>query len=101
MAGLHYSMVKIFDGWRQVNGTAMPANWVIEDNAMKVFTAQGKKPGQGANGDIIYANKKYKNFELSVDWKTVNVYSGIKRQILNSKSLSFLPYLCGLKNKFY
>ncbi len=61
---------KDFTGWRQVNGTAMPANWVIEDNAMKVFTGEGKKPGQGANGDILYHVKKYKNFELSVDWKT-------------------------------
>ena len=39
---------KDFSGWRQCNGTAMPANWVIEDNAMKVFTGEGKKPGQGA-----------------------------------------------------
>ncbi|HWS00103.1 MAG TPA: hypothetical protein VN249_05770, partial [Prolixibacteraceae bacterium] len=30
---------KSFDGWRQCNGTAMPANWVIEDNSMKIFTA--------------------------------------------------------------
>ncbi|CDB49181.1 putative uncharacterized protein [Parabacteroides sp. CAG:2] len=60
---------KDFSGWRQCNGTAMPANWVIEDNAMKVFTGEGKKPGQGANGDILYQNKKFKNFELSVDWK--------------------------------
>lgn len=59
-----------FDGWRQCNGTTMPANWVIEDQAMKVFTAQGKKPGQGAGGDIVYGAKKYRNFELSVDWKT-------------------------------
>lgn len=60
---------KNFDGWRQVNGTAMPANWVIEDGSMKVFTGEGKKPGQGANGDIIFANKKFKDFELSIDWK--------------------------------
>lgn len=33
---------KDFSGWRQCNGTAMPANWVIEDNAMKVFTGEGK-----------------------------------------------------------
>ncbi len=58
-----------FDGWRQCNGTAMPANWTIEDNAMKVFTGEGKNPGQGANGDIIFSDKKFKNFELSVDWK--------------------------------
>ncbi len=60
---------KNFHGWRQCNGTAMPANWVVEDNAMKIFTAPGKKPGQGSNGDVVYAAKKYKNFELTVDWK--------------------------------
>lgn len=59
-----------FDGWRQCNGTAMPANWAIEDQAMKVFTAAGKKPGEGSGGDIVYAPKKYRNFELSIDWKT-------------------------------
>ena len=61
---------KDFSGWRQCNGTEMPANWVIEDNAMKVFTGEGKNPGQGSNGDIIYAARKFKNFELSIDWKT-------------------------------
>jgi len=61
---------KDFTGWRQCNGTEMPKNWIIEDNAMKIFTAPDKKPGQGSNGDIIYAPKKFRNFELSVDWKT-------------------------------
>ena len=61
---------KDFTGWRQCNGTEMPKNWVIEDNAMKVFTAPDKKPGQGANGDIIYSPKKFRNFELSIDWKS-------------------------------
>lgn len=59
-----------FTGWRQCNGTEMPKNWVIEDDAMKVLTGEGKKPGQGAGGDIIYAEKKFRNFELSIDWKT-------------------------------
>lgn len=61
---------KNFDGWRQCNGTAMPVNWVIEDNAMKVFTGEGKKEGEGANGDILYSPKKYENFEMSIDWKS-------------------------------
>jgi hypothetical protein len=61
---------KSFDGWRQCNGTSMPSNWVIEDQAMKVFTAPGRKPGQGAGGDILYGAKKFRNFELSIDWKT-------------------------------
>ncbi len=59
---------KNFEGWRQCNGVAMPANWVIEDGTMKVVTGKGKKPGQGAGGDILY-DKKFRNFELSVDWK--------------------------------
>ena len=61
---------KNFDGWRQCNGTAMPTNWEIDDNAMKVFLGEGKKEGQGANGDILYAPKKFKNFEVSIDWKS-------------------------------
>lgn len=60
---------KNFKGWRQCNGNAMPANWKIEDNSMKVFTGEGKKDGQSAGGDILYSPKKFKNFELSIDWK--------------------------------
>lgn len=59
-----------FDGWRQCNGTAMPANWAIDDQAMKVFTGEGRKPGQGAGGDILYSVRMFRNFELSIDWKT-------------------------------
>src|SRR5659263_341194 len=59
---------KNFDGWRQCNGTAMPKNWKIDQDAMNVFTGEGKKPGQGSDGDILFATKKFKNFELSVDW---------------------------------
>jgi hypothetical protein len=61
---------KDFTGWRQCNGAEMPKNWVIGESAMKIFTAADKKPGQGSNGDIIYSGKKFRNFELSVDWKT-------------------------------
>ncbi len=46
-----------FDGWRQCNGTTMPANWVIEDQATKVFTAPGRKAGEASGGDIVYAAK--------------------------------------------
>jgi len=60
---------KDFKGWRQCNGTSMPDNWVIEDGTMKVFTAKGKNPGEPSGGDILYSDKKFKNFELTVDWK--------------------------------
>jgi hypothetical protein len=60
---------KDFKGWRACNGTEMPKNWVIEDGSMKVFTGEGKKPGSGSNGDIVFGEKKFKNFEFSIDWK--------------------------------
>ena len=58
-----------FDGWRQCNCTEMPDNWAVEGNAMKVMTGEGKQPGHGSGGDILYGEKKFKNFELSIDWK--------------------------------
>jgi Domain of Unknown Function (DUF1080) len=60
---------KDFKGWRQCNGTTMPDNWIIENGTMKVFTAKGKTPGEPSGGDILFSDKKFKNFELSVDWK--------------------------------
>jgi hypothetical protein len=60
---------KDFSGWRQCNETEMPVNWTIEDDAMKVLLGEGKAPGKGSNGDILYGEKKFKNFELSIDWK--------------------------------
>ncbi len=60
---------KDFKGWRQCNGTEMPANWEIEDESMKVFLGSGKAPGEGAGGDILFFKKKYKDFELMIDWK--------------------------------
>ncbi len=60
---------KDFTGWRQCNGTAMPKNWKIENGTMEVLTIEGKQPGEPSGGDIVYSAKKYRNFELSVDWK--------------------------------
>ena len=60
---------KDFKGWRQCNGTAMPMNWKIDDQSMEVFTAEGKQPGSGSNGDIVFGEKKFKNFEFAIDWK--------------------------------
>ncbi|GHT13288.1 glycosyl hydrolase [Bacteroidia bacterium] len=58
---------KSMAGWRQCNQTEMAKNWIIEDEAMKVQA--GSVPGRGAEGDILYAPKKYGNFSLSIDWK--------------------------------
>ncbi|MDR0428992.1 MAG: DUF1080 domain-containing protein [Tannerellaceae bacterium] len=58
---------KDFAGWRKCNSTEMAANWSVDDNAMKV--ARGERAGRGQGGDILFGDKKFSNFELSVDWK--------------------------------
>lgn len=60
---------KDFSGWRQYNGTEMPKNWQIEEEAMKVMPADPSRLGSGGNGDVIYAGKVFTDFELSMDWK--------------------------------
>ena len=66
---------KNLDGWRQCNETNIPAGyWVVENGEMRVVS-QAEKPARadGKSGtlsvDILYGAKKFKNFELSVDWK--------------------------------
>jgi hypothetical protein len=58
---------KNMDGWRKCNAVEMATNWSIDDEAMKV--SRGERAGRGQGGDILYATRKYGNFELSVDWK--------------------------------
>jgi hypothetical protein len=58
---------KSFDGWRKCNASGMAANWSIDEEAMKV--SRGAQAGRGQDGDILFGDKKYGNFELSIDWK--------------------------------
>jgi hypothetical protein len=65
---------KSFDGWRLCNGTTVPPAWVIQDEAMRILPKAEKPPkadGTAGNtgGDILYGVQKFKNFELSIDWK--------------------------------
>ena len=55
-------------GWRGYNKDAIPARWVIEEGAIK-FQGTGMGEGQKADGgDLIFAYK-FRNFEVSIDWK--------------------------------
>lgn len=58
---------KTMEGWRKCNASGMAANWSVHEEAMKV--ARGERAGRGQGGDILYASRKYRDFELSVDWK--------------------------------
>lgn len=55
------------DGWRGYNRADLPNKWSIEDGSIKF----SRKPAGITNpegGDIIFAHK-FKNFELSFEWK--------------------------------
>ena len=56
------------DGWRGYGKDKVPARWTIEDGCLK-FSGTGAGEGQtGEGGDIMFAHK-FKNFELSFEWK--------------------------------
>ncbi len=64
--------VLLFDGrttenWRGYNKESFPEQgWTIEDGNLKV---EGSGKGEAGGGGDIITLKKYKNFELSLEWK--------------------------------
>ena len=68
---------KTTNGWRGAKLASFPAKgWAMENGILKVLNASG---GESTNGGDIVTIKKYKNFELSVDFKiTDSANSGIK-----------------------
>jgi hypothetical protein len=59
---------KTFNGWRGYDKDTIPGKWIIEEASIKI---NGTGTGEGHTtdgGDIIFAHK-FKNFELSFEWK--------------------------------
>ena len=57
-----------FKGWRGYGRDDVPKRWVIDDGTLK-FTGSGEGEAQDSDGgDLIFAHK-FKNFEISIDWK--------------------------------
>lgn len=55
-------------GWRGYNENRIPENWTIEDGNLKINPSASKGINKSYHGDIIFT-RKFKNFELSIDWK--------------------------------
>ena len=64
--------VSLFDGktsagWHAYGKEGFPEKgWIIQDGILQV---QGSGKGEAGGGGDIITNKKYKNFELSLEWK--------------------------------
>jgi len=56
------------EGWRGYGRDDVPGRWVIDDGAIKIIGAGGGEAQEKDGGDLIFAHK-FKNFELSIDWK--------------------------------
>ena len=57
-----------FNGWRGYNRNDVPKRWVIEDGIIKFNGSGGGEAREADGGDLIFGHK-FKNFELSMDWK--------------------------------
>jgi len=57
-----------FTGWRGYNKDFVPKSWVVEDGVMRIKGSGTGEAHTEDGGDLIFAYK-FKNFELSVDWK--------------------------------
>ncbi|MCL1821341.1 MAG: DUF1080 domain-containing protein [Prolixibacteraceae bacterium] len=55
-------------GWRGYGKEHLPGKWVIEENTLKFSGSGGGEAQEADGGDIIFAHK-FKNFEVSIDWK--------------------------------
>lgn len=67
------TLIVLFDGqtlngWRGYNRTDVPAKWTVEDGAIK-FNGTGTGEAQSGDGGDLIFDQKFKNFELSFDWK--------------------------------
>ncbi len=59
---------KTTEGWRGYNKSTFPdSGWVVEEGTLRCI-GTGKGEAGGTGGDIIY-DKKFRNFELKLEWK--------------------------------
>lgn len=56
------------NGWRGYNKETVPGKWVIDEGTLKFNGTGGGEAQEADGGDLIFAHK-FKNFELSIDWK--------------------------------
>jgi hypothetical protein len=59
---------KSLKGWRAYDKDSVPARWTIDNGSLKL-SGKGEGEAQSADGgDLIFAHK-FKNFELTFEWK--------------------------------
>ncbi len=68
---------KTFTGWRGYGREDVPGKWTIDNGAIKINGGGAGEAQSKDGGDLIFAHK-FKNFELTVEWKVAKgAHSGI------------------------
>ena len=57
-----------FKGWRGYDLDTVPGKWTIDDGAIKISGGGAGESQAADGGDLVFAHK-FKNFELTFDWK--------------------------------
>ncbi|MCP9236220.1 DUF1080 domain-containing protein [Lewinella sp. JB7] len=57
------------EGWRGYNAQEMPPGWVAQDGVLYFDTEVELEQDYTGGRDIIYGEREFDNFELSLDWK--------------------------------
>jgi hypothetical protein len=61
---------KSFKGWRGYLKDSFPeGGWIIDSGALKCNGSGRGEAGSASGGDIIYADQKFSNFDLKLEWK--------------------------------
>jgi len=87
---------RTLNGWRGLGFTGIPtAHWVVADGSIKKV-ASGKVPvqadGQPLEGGDLISIGKYRDFELSWEWKvTPGANSGVKYNVSEELSTTVAP----------
>lgn len=72
-AEIEEGWILLFDGenpgkWRGYNRDYFPSGWEVADGVIRCHGSSHREAGGLEGGDIIY-DKKFSNFELSLEWK--------------------------------
>ena len=60
---------KTLNGWRGYGRDNIPGKWGIDEDGTMKFSGSGGGEAQTKDGGDLIFGRKFKNFELSVDWK--------------------------------
>lgn len=84
-------------GWHNYNKQGIGKSWIVQDGNLHLNSIRTPNGWQSQDGGDIVSDKKYKNFELSLEWKINNCgNSGVFFNVVEDKKYD-QSYLTGIE----